>query len=98
MITHGYYPCLYIYPRIWGASADDVWVGVGWSLFHFAGSTWSAFEERGSSDIVLMGIGGTTSDDVWGVGYAERWPNKGRPWMAGSILHWNGADWTATCE
>ncbi|MCB9575223.1 MAG: hypothetical protein H6709_24360, partial [Kofleriaceae bacterium] len=73
----------------WGAGADDVWV-VGGTLapsptpgvvLHFDGAGWQL---AAVVDHALYKVWGAAADDLWAVG------------EAGTILHGDGATWTAT--
>ena len=69
---------------VWGASASDVWTAgviyVGYPDFgnglHWDGNRWSSVELLSDG-----GLGGSSVNDVWGVG-------------SGGIGHWDGMRWS----
>ena len=72
-----------VYPfGISGTSTTDVWaVGVGDSVLHWDGSSWSTVPWQGSGNASLDSVWANTTDDTWAVGHS------------GSIHHWNGSQW-----
>jgi hypothetical protein len=81
-------------------SSNDVWVaGAQWHgsgaittlIRHWDGSTWTDVQSAnpGVIDNELTGIGGTSSNDLWAVGYSTDASGKLRT----LAQHWDGASW-----
>jgi hypothetical protein len=92
-------------PRAIAAIAkDDIWV-VGSTTApgtlrtraeHWDGSSWSLFPTPnvGTGHNALIGVDGSTSDDVWAVGYSERLLRAAEPYRYTALVeHWDGARW-----
>ena len=71
---------------IWARATNDVWGGDK-QLQHYDGARWSqAYAVAGlPANPLITSISGTTTDDVWAVGYGG---------AAAFALHWDGAAWT----
>ncbi len=66
---------------VWGASANDVWAaGVGGTILHYNGTSWSA-EESGTCE-TLSGLWGTSATNLYAVG------------TLGTVLHRTAAGWS----
>ena len=65
---------------VWGSRSDDVWaVGNGGTLAHWDGQRWTKSTSPTGSDLFV--VSGTSSTDVWAVGYE-------------AALHWDGERWS----
>jgi hypothetical protein len=74
---------------------DDIWAvgyqtstpGVPASLtMHWDGSTWNVVPSPSPSNfVVLQGVAGVASNDVWADGYSE---------SQSLVMHWDGSHWT----
>lgn len=75
--------------RIWGASADDLWVvGDQGRRMHWNGACWSQYQDpEGPPKTTeeLMDVWGSSKDNLWAVGLK---PNR-------SILHYQAGVWSA---
>lgn len=86
---------------VWGSGPDDVWaVGAGSPgalILHSYGSAWSVVSPS-NLNYAANGVWGSGPSDVWVVGFAGLFGAQGRggPLLpTGTILHWNGCDWSA---
>jgi hypothetical protein len=74
---------------IWGTSGTDVFtVGQHGRIRHYDGTNWRDLVEVGTRTAVLLGVWGSTADDVYAVGYE---PAPSLP--EGIILHYDGTSW-----
>ena len=74
------------YGAIWGAAADDLWLGGIEGLSRWNGSRWT----RGRAAVLsnVRSLSGLAADDVWAAG-SDR---DGDSWLG----HFDGAAWTST--
>jgi hypothetical protein len=82
---------------VFAISANDVWavgftneVGSAWHplALHWNGSQWVRVITPDFSGGYLAAVGGTSSSDVWAVGYYGAYPNQRT-----LVLHWDGVQW-----
>ena len=81
---------------LWGSSSTDVWAtrGAG-EIVRWNGSQWlNQADPVINSTNGWLGIGGTSSSDVWSVGYYNRGVPPFDNTTQGSSAHWNGAVWS----
>ena len=92
-------PIWVFYQSVWGTSATDVFAvgsyrqdGTDYALIaHYDGVRWSKLTLPKEKDRILLGISGTSSQDVYAVGYhflADGITN------GGFIVHFDGSQWT----
>ena len=82
---------------IWGSSPNDVY-GVGFNngsnvtIWHYDGKSWAdvKLDTFGMNPIVLFGIYGFSSKDIWAVGGRG---DLNAP-SSGSIIHYDGSKWS----
>ncbi len=89
-------PSEYIDPRgIFGINASDIWMGsTEGSLYHYNGSNWSkaiTLSVPYFQSFVVQGICGTSSNDIYAVGYADSIDYIG---YKGIIAHYDGSQWS----
>jgi len=70
--------------KIWGTSSSDLYVvGNGGLIAHYDGTSWSKIES--GTELDLLDIWGTDSDNIWVCGYTEP--------IATVILNYDGKEW-----
>ncbi len=68
------------YYRVWGTSAENVFILGDWRVFHFNGSTWNAINIGKRAH--LRALWGTSNNDVFAAG------------SEGKIFHYDGEEWS----
>ncbi len=83
---------------LWGTANNNIWLGNSNGAFwRYDGTRWNKFSEHkinGFDRIVIQGIYGTVSNDLWAVGFADQF-NGGTKYI-GIIMHFNGTQWEFT--
>ena len=85
---------------VWGSGPDDVWAvsngSPGAVILHWAGSAWSGAGPD-NLNYAAGSVWGSGPSDVWTVGFGGLFGAQGRagPLLpTGTILHWNGSNWS----
>jgi hypothetical protein len=73
---------------VFALAPDDVWAA-GESVMHFDGEAWSQ-RDRLRQGAEIMGLAGSSTRDVWGVGFREV-ASGGSTTI---VMHWDGRAWS----
>src|SRR3972149_5814885 len=78
--------------RIWGFSANDIWIGGANTFWHYDGNYWKEhtyFTIPGYTYCGIEDVWGDNPNNIYAVGYAEN--NEG---FSGLVMHYDGTNWT----